>query len=106
MSKVTLADLLAGSTDEQTTLGRKLMTGVTATVVGENMVVNADSFVYTAATGAPISCIVICYNPDTTAGTDDDIILLTKHDFSAIPSGSDIPVQISADGLFVASSPV
>lgn len=103
VSQETLASLLAQSV-EQTTLGRKTLTGVTSTVVNSSAVVNADDFVYTAGSGSPVSAFIICYVPDTTSSTDADIVPLTKHDFSLIPTGVDIPVQIAPGGLFVASS--
>lgn len=100
----TLAQVLAVST-EQTTMGRKTLTSVTS-VVDSTMdanVVDFDDFTYSGATGPAIAAFVICYVPDTGTSTDSTIIPLTKHDFSAIPSGSDIPVQVSSNGAFVAS---
>ena len=47
--------------------------------------------------------ILICYDPDSTGGTDADIIPLTQHDFSVTPDGSDIVAQIHADGFYRAS---
>lgn len=39
--------------------------------------------------------LLICYDSDTTGGTDANIIPLTLHDFSVTPDGSDITVQIA-----------
>ena len=105
IERTTLADLLTVS-QEQLTLGRKTLTGVTSTVVSvsDTVVVDCDDFTYVAGTGNPVAAFVICYVPDVGASTDANIKLLTKHDFSVIPSGSDIPVQISSNGLFVAST--
>lgn len=99
-----LAEVLAVS-DEQTTIGRKTLTGVTVTVdAGSDAnVVDSADFTYTAASGAAVGAFVICYVPDVGVSSDSSILLLTKHDFSVIPSGADIPVQISSNGLFVAS---
>lgn len=47
--------------------------------------------------------LVICYDADTTAGTDTNIIPLTLHDFAVTPDGSDITAQIAAAGFFRAS---
>ena len=47
--------------------------------------------------------IIICYDNDTGAGTDANIIPLTQHDFAVTPDGSDITAQIAATGFFRAS---
>lgn len=39
--------------------------------------------------------LIICYDPDTTGGTDSNIIPLTQHDFSVTPNGGDITAQIT-----------
>jgi hypothetical protein len=56
------------------------------------MDVSLPTFTYTAATGNAISKFLVCYDSDTTAGTDSNIIPLTMFDFSATPSGLDIQV--------------
>lgn len=103
INRTSLLGLLTAST-EQTTLGRMPLTGVTVEVIGNSIVVNVDDFVYTAGSGSPVAAFIVCYVPESGVSTDDEIIPLTKHDFSLIPTGTDIPVQISAGGLFVASS--
>lgn len=47
--------------------------------------------------------IVICYDPDTTGGTDANIVPLTQHDFAVTPDGSDITMQVAAAGFYRAS---
>lgn len=47
--------------------------------------------------------LLICYDSDTTAGTDANIIPLTAHDFSVTPDGSDIVAQLAATGFYRAS---
>ena len=92
-----LGTLLAGASNEQTTMGRKTLASVTATVDDTNDRVNLDAadVTWTAATGNPISAVVICYDPDTTTGTDADLIPLTKHDVTMTPDGSDFTLTIS-----------
>jgi hypothetical protein len=92
-----LQTLLAGASNEQTTMGRKPLTGVTVTVDDTNDRVALDSadIVWTGATGNAISAIVICYDPDTTTGTDADLIPLTKHDFAITPDGSDVTATVA-----------
>lgn len=60
---------------------------------------------WTAVAAAPGAWtdLVICYDPDTTGGTDADLIPLTQHDFAVTPDGSDIVAQIAAAGFFRAS---
>ncbi|MFC8432252.1 hypothetical protein [Streptomyces sp. NPDC057253] len=89
--------LLAGASNEQTTMGRKTLSSVTATVDDTNDRVNLDcaDVTWTAATGNAISAVVICYDPDTTGGTDADLIPLTKHDVTMTPDGSDFTLTIS-----------
>lgn len=96
-----LSVLLAGTSNEQTTMGRKTLTGATVVVDDANDLVDCDvaDIVWTAATGNAIAAIVICYDPDTTAGTDADLIPLTKHDFAVTPNGSDITATVAVTGF-------
>ncbi|MEU2797713.1 hypothetical protein [Streptomyces sp. NPDC007117] len=89
--------LLGGASNEQTTMGRKTLASVTATVDDTNDRVNLDcaDVTWTAATGTDIGAVVICYDPDTTGGTDADLIPLTKHDVTMTPDGSDFTLTIS-----------
>jgi hypothetical protein len=93
----TLADILAGASNEQTTVGRKTLASATTTVDDTNDRVNLDAadVTWTAGTGNAIGAVVICYDPDTTAGTDADLIPLTKHDVTWTPDGSDFTLTIS-----------
>lgn len=102
----TLSALLAGTSNEQTTMGRKTISAsVTITVDDTNNRVDVDipDQVWTAATGNAIGDLLICYDGDTTAGTDANIIPLTLHDFAITPDGSDVTAQIAAAGFFRAS---
>lgn len=105
MQRESLEEILTVST-EQTTMGRKILSNIESNVVhAENKVfTDANDFTYTGASGAAIGAFIICYEPDTTNPNDAAIIPLTKHDFSALPNGGDIPVQISGAGFFVATS--
>ncbi|WP_328426026.1 hypothetical protein [Streptomyces sp. NBC_00443] len=101
----TLADLLAGVANEQTAMGRQTLTGV---VVAVNDTLNSASFdandiSWTAATGAPVGKLAICYKPDT-ASPDSAIVPLTLHDFAVTPDGTDIVARVHADGISVESN--
>ncbi|MCY0959969.1 hypothetical protein [Streptomyces sp. H27-H5] len=100
----TLSDLLAGATNEQTTVGRKTLAGVTVTVnhTSDRVEVDAADVTWTAPTGNAIGAFVVCYDPDTTGGTDADLIPLTKHDKAWTPDGNDFVLTIS--DLFRATS--
>ena len=47
--------------------------------------------------------LAICYDSDSTAGTDANIVPMTWHDFAVTPNGGDITAQIAAAGFFRAS---
>lgn len=104
--RVSLSSILTVS-NEQTTVGRTTLAGVAASQdnTADTGSSDADDFTLVGATGAPIGAFVVCYVPDDGVSTESDMIPLTKHDFSAIPTGTDIPVQISSSGFFVASEP-
>lgn len=55
------------------------------------------------AAGSAWTDVAICYDNDTTAGTDSNIVPLTWHDFAVTPDGSDIVMQVAAAGFFRAS---
>ncbi|MFE0647485.1 hypothetical protein ACFVZH_02690 [Streptomyces sp. NPDC059534] len=99
-----LATLLAGASNEQTTMGRKTLTGVTVTVddTNDRVAVDCADITWTSATGNAVGAVVICYDPDTTTGTDADLIPLTKHDVTMTPDGSSYTLTVS--DFFRASS--
>lgn len=92
-----LQTLLAGTSNEQTTMGRKTLTGVTVTVddAADRVAVDSADIVWTGATGNPISAIVICYVLDATAPNDAVTIPLAKYDFTIIPDGSDVAATVA-----------
>lgn len=47
--------------------------------------------------------LVVCYDADTAAGTDANIIPLTLHDFAVTPDGSSITTTVPAAGFYQAS---
>ena len=100
--------LLAGTSNEQTTMGRKTVVAgsITITVDDTNDRVDLDQadITWTAATGNAISALVVVYCPDgVTTGADTTFVPLTKHDFVVTPDGSDITAVIAAAGFFRAS---
>lgn len=92
----TLADVLAGTTNEQTTMGRKTLTDADLAAVSAPDDTNdrneaaLPTLTWTGATGNAVSKFVVCYDADTTSGTDSNIVPLTAFDAAFTPDGSDI----------------
>ena len=55
------------------------------------------------AAGDAWTDLLVCYDSDSTGGTDANIVPLTQHDFSVSPDGSDLTAQVDAAGFFRAS---
>lgn len=92
----TLAAVIAGTTNEQTTMGRKVLTDADLAAlpapddVNDRYSLNLPSVVWAAATGNGISQMLIAYDSDTTGGTDAGIVPLMVFDFAMVPNGADI----------------
>lgn len=107
----TLAALVAGTTNEVTNTGyaRKVLTDVDLVAfapddVNDRVDLDIPDQTWTGvAAGDGWSKFVVCYDSDTTVGTDANIVPLTQHDFVVTPDGSDITAQIAAAGFFRAS---
>jgi hypothetical protein len=98
-----LSALLAGATNEQTTMGRKTInSGITITVDDTNNRVDIDCAdqVWAGATGNALAKLAFTYDGDTTAGTDSNIVPLHFHSFDVAPDGTDITAVIAAAGVF------
>lgn len=93
----TLADLLAGATNEQTTLGRKTITAVTDTVntAADRWEGDFADVVWTAPAGNPVGALVVCFDPNTTTGTDADLVPLTKHDWAMTAEGDSLTATVA-----------
>ncbi|MER5350601.1 hypothetical protein ABT093_09745 [Kitasatospora sp. NPDC002551] len=93
----TLAAVLAAGATEQTTMGRKPLGSVTVTVNNalDRVEVDAADVTWTATGGTAVGAFVIGYDPDTTAGTDADIIPLVKSDATVTPDGNDFMLTIT-----------
>lgn len=96
LDKDTLADVLSGTTNEQTTMGRKSLDNtLLAAYPAPDDTLNRLSLVLPSVTwvtagGNPISKLLVAYDGDSTSGTDANILPLTLHDFVKTPNGSDI----------------
>lgn len=99
----TLALVLAGTSNEQTTVGR-LTLSATSVVDDTNDWRYADfsDTAYVAATGSAIGALLVCYVPSSGAA-DSAIIPLTKHDFVVTPNGGDISILVPSTGFYRAA---
>jgi hypothetical protein len=107
IDKDDLAAVLAGATNEQSTMGRKTLTDADLASLpapddtNDRYDISLPTVTWTGATGSAISKILVCYDSDTTGGTDSNIIPLTMFDFAITPSGAD--VQMTGGAFFRAS---
>lgn len=111
MDKDTLADVVSGTTNEATNTGyaRKILTDadLPAFPAPDDTLneyrVPLPNQTWTAVAGdgtGAIGKLVVCYDPDTTAGTDADLVPLTAHDFAVTPDGNDIVTNVDASGFY------
>lgn len=106
-----LAALLGGTANEvtNTNYARKTLTDADLSSISpddtnDRMDLDIPDQTWGAvAAGTAWTDLLVCYDPDTTGGTDSAIIPLTCHDFPVTPDGSDITAQINASGFFRAS---
>ncbi|WP_439569059.1 hypothetical protein [Sphingopyxis sp.] len=102
--KDSLADLLSGTTNEQTTMGRKVLTDAelaafpAADDTNDRYDVALPDVDWTGATGNAISKVALCLDKDTTSGTDSDILPIGVFDFAQTPSGATIRLSSSIFG--------
>lgn len=108
----TLSALLAAANDEATNSGyaRKILTDADlGTIAPDNtnnrFDVDIPDQTWTAVqtTGGAWGKLLVCYDSDTTGGTDANIIPLTMHDYAVTPDGSDLVAVINASGFYRAS---
>lgn len=96
VDKDDLAAVLSGATNEQTTMGRKTLTDADLAALpapddaNDRFDLDLPDITWAAATGNAISKLLVCYDPDTTAGTDAAIFPVSLHDFAVTPDGTDI----------------
>lgn len=109
----TLADILAAANTEAnfTNYARKTLTDSAVTAPAPDDTNNWQGCTianqtWTSAGGAVNNALVkllVCYDPDTTGGTDANLIPLLHYDFAATTDGNNLVAQINASGLYRAS---
>ena len=68
--------------------------------------IDLPDITYTSAGGASKNTLVkaiLCYDSDTTGGTDANIVPVAHYDFAVTTSGGDITLQWNASGAYRAS---
>lgn len=111
IDKDDLAAVVSGTTNEVTNTGyaRKTLTDATLSAMAaddtnDRMDLDIPDQTWTGvAAGDGWSKLLVCYDADTTSGTDSSIIPLTAHDFVVTPDGSDIIATISSAGFYRAA---
>lgn len=106
-----LASLLGGIANEVTNTGyaRKVLSDADINAfipddVNHRIDLDIPDQTWTGvAAGSPWTDLLVCYDPDSTSGTDANLIPLTSHDFAVTPDGSDITAQVNAAGFYRAS---
>jgi hypothetical protein len=104
----TVEDLLAGATNENTTMTRKTLSSVTVTVNDTTNVASVDaadpSWTSGQMGGGAISKLCLAYSP-AGAVDDGDLIPLVYLDASVTPDGNAWTYQFDAAGWYTASDP-
>lgn len=107
IDKDDLAAVLAGATNEQATMGRKVLTSAQLAAMpapddaNDRFDLSLPTTTWGTVTGNPIAKLLVAYDADTTGGTDADIIPLVMFDYTASPNNSDI--QMSGGVFFRAA---
>lgn len=106
----TLAAITGGGVTERTTGGwnRKTLTDADITMpapddTNDRFDIDIPDQTWTAVTAGTVTDLIICYDNDTTGGTDANIIPISQHDFAITPDGSDVTAVIATAGFFRAS---
>lgn len=106
----TLAAALAGGLTERSTGGwtRKTLTDADLGAIApdntnDRFNVDIPDQTWTAVTTGAVTDLLVCYDSDTTAGTDANVIPCLLLDFPITPDGSDVVAVINAAGIFQAS---
>jgi hypothetical protein len=107
VDKDTVSAVIAGTTNEQTTMGRKVLTDSSLAAVpapddgNDRYDVSLPNVTWTAAAGNAISKILVAYDPDATTPVDANMIPLTLFDAAATPDTNDL--QLTTGVFFRAS---
>lgn len=107
----TLGALLGGASDEvtNTNYARKVLTDTELSPLAidntnDRVDLDIPDQTWTSvAAGTNWAKLLVCYDSDTTGGSDVNILPLTAHDFATTPDGSSITAVINSAGFFRAA---
>lgn len=103
----TVADLLAGPADENTTMGRKTLTGVTVTTndTTNARAVDSDDPAWTSGQmgGGAVGKLCYAYDPNVGSGTDAELVPLVYLDCAVTPDGNAFTYANAAGGWYTAT---
>jgi hypothetical protein len=106
----TLSAVTGGGVTERTTGGwnRKTLTDADLAAwspddTNDRVDLDMPDQTWTAVTAGTVTDLILCYDNDTTAGTDANITPLIQFDFAITPDGSDVVAVVAAVGFFRAS---
>ncbi len=106
----TLAAILAGGVTERTTGGwsRKTLTDADLGSIAPND--GADTYPFdlpdvswSTVTAGAVTDLIVCYDSDTTGGTDSAVVPIGMVDFTVTPDGSTVVAKFSDIDFFTAS---
>jgi hypothetical protein len=109
--KTTVTDLVSGATNEVTNTNYARIELVDTDLVAmapdqgnDRMDLDIPDQTFTnIVAGDGWQDLIVCYDNDSTGGTDANIVPMTMHDFVVTPDGSDITAQIATAGFYRAS---
>lgn len=102
----------AGNTEATfTNYARKVLTDSVISApapddTGNTQSADAPDQTWTSAGGTvdnTMTKVIFCYDPDSTGGTDADLVPLTAHDFTPTTNGNDLIMNLAAAGFYTAS---
>lgn len=106
----TLSDVLATAANEvtNTNYARKTLANgsltVTVTDGSDKVEVDFADQTWTAvAAGDAWTDLIVCYDSDSTGGSDSNVVPLVQLDFAVTPGGGDITMQLNASGFYRAT---
>lgn len=109
----TLTAALALAIDEATATNyaRKVLTdtdigAITTDDTGDRQYFDMADLTWSSLGGGvnnTLTRLLVCYDSDTTSGTDTNIIPIAYYDFAVATNGGDIVASINASGLFSAT---
>jgi hypothetical protein len=106
----TFALVTSGGVTERSTggWGRKILTDTELAAwapddTNDRVDLDIPDLTWAAVTAGAVTDLIVCYDNDTTAGTDANLIPLTLHDFTITPDGSDVQAIINTAGFYRAN---